>query len=229
MKQLYKISNSAAVTRNEANSLTTRTLYCGKTNDGRIFLMRDDLIMYGTGSLYEVKSSRIVEGRRKIKLSRTPLLSTFDREPKQESKVRRISCIERKSGKEFRFVGAIELEKGRTDANQFGTGTLPTSYGMQRPCEVQGRLVEELQLVVAARDMGLDPGLKLRQVCALLQESRSSVYRKIAHHIFPPPIKRGKGSFWLLSHIDIYSAGNWPPGIEAPATGRRNASHISNI
>lgn len=193
------------------------THYCGEMKTGRIKLLRDDVILYGIGSLYEVTSSRLVEGKRKVKLNATPIRTTPDYEPQLEGEEKRIACVGRKSGKEFRFVGRIVSRKRRTRSTKQNSPAVPVSNagGKHATLAKMRKLAGELRLISGARAVGFDPSLKLAQVCAILQESRSSVYRKIACGIFPPQIKRGKGSFWLLSHIERYAGGDWVPTLES--------------
>lgn len=87
----------------------------------------------------------------------------------------------------------------------------PTSQSEcgKKPAKDHEKLQNELEHLGAIRKAGLDPDLKIRHVCALVQESHASVYRKIKQREFPAPIKRGKGSFWPLSQIELYKSGEW--------------------
>ena len=212
MKQLR--ANSSGTLQNVETNTSgplIGTHYCGKTKSGRIKLQRENLVLYGIGGLYEVISSRLVQGKRKVKTSAIPTRLTSDYKTQSGKDEQRIACVGRRSGREFRFVGRIVSRRSRSNPIQKDSKVVSIS-NVVRAEEALARkknLLEELQVISRARNMGLDPGLKLKQMCALLQESRSSVYRKIKMGIFPQQIKRGKGSFWLLSQIEEYSAGKW--------------------
>lgn len=94
----------------------------------------------------------------------------------------------------------------------------PTSQaerGKQHIVNIQ-ELQADLEFIGAMRKAGLDPDLKIRHVCALLQESHASVYRKIKLGEFPAQIRRGKSSFWPLSQIELYKSGEWAATSLAP-------------
>lgn len=222
-----KEQTNCPTTNIEAQTYIDRiqTQYCGETRSGKIRLRRGSVTLYGIGRLYEVISTKLVDGKRKVKLNSTPKrTTTYDEkrakrhsgiagscgsEPKSDQK--RIACIGRTSGKEFRFIGTILRGKGhKLDQNKkiiplSALGDIRVNFAEEKT----KNLLKELQLISGARNTGFDPSLKLVQVCVLVQESRSSVYRKIACGTFPPQIKRGKGSFWLLSQIENYAAGKW--------------------
>jgi predicted DNA-binding transcriptional regulator AlpA len=64
----------------------------------------------------------------------------------------------------------------------------------------------EFEVIAAQRAAGLDPDLRMSFIPAFLGESKASLYRKMGKG-FPQPIKRGKGSFWPMSQIEAYKAG----------------------
>lgn len=210
MKQ-RKMKMARAVTNFETNGVEPliNTRYCGEAKSGHIKLRRENVTLYGIGCLYEVISSRIVEGERKVRLNATPTRTTPDLDSSFSDAQRRIACVGQKSGREFRFIGKIVSRKKyiRDVDRRMPIAPIWNEPGPRK--ESVARLARELTLISGARASGFDPSLKLTQVCAILQESRSSVYRKISSGIFPPQIKRGNGSFWLLSHIEAYAAGQW--------------------
>ena len=64
--------------------------------------------------------------------------------------------------------------------------------------------------IAAQRDVGLDPDVTMSFITFYVNESKATLYRKMGK-TFPLPIKRGKSSFWPLSQIDAYKAGNYAP------------------
>lgn len=64
----------------------------------------------------------------------------------------------------------------------------------------------QYEVIAAQRAAGLDPDLRMSFIPDFLQESKASLYRKMGKG-FPQPIKRGKGSFWPMSQIEAYKAG----------------------
>lgn len=70
----------------------------------------------------------------------------------------------------------------------------------------QAAFQRELEVIAAQRAAGLDPDLRMSFIPAFLGESKASLYRKMGKE-FPQPIKRGKGSFWPMSQIEAYKAG----------------------
>lgn len=98
----------------------------------------------------------------------------------------------------------------------------PTSQaerGKQHVVNIQ-ELQAEFERIGVSRRAGLDPDLKIRHVCALVQESHASVYRKIKLGKFPAPIKREISSFWPLSQIELYKSGEWTAVSLAPPAAR---------
>lgn len=94
----------------------------------------------------------------------------------------------------------------------------PTSQAERgkSPAVAIQKLQAELEFIGAMRKVGLDPDLKIRHVCVLLQESHASVYRKINLGKFPAPVRRGKSNFWPLSQIELYKSGEWAATSLAP-------------
>jgi predicted DNA-binding transcriptional regulator AlpA len=196
-----------------------RTRYFGQAASGRIRLVKDNVVMYGLGKLYPVISKRIVAGRTKVTLNPTPVRVSPVCNPQLGRKEQRIACLGRNSGREFRFIGIIESTRPLGHATDHKGKTLARTVSRTMNENIQPleelRVLEDLELISAARRAGFDPTLKLIQICAILQESRSSIYRKIASGAFPHPVKRGRGSFWPLSQVDEYASGKWvsPKGI----------------
>jgi len=206
-----KLSSSKSQTRARVvEAISTR--YFGQTPSGHIKLVRGDVVMFGIGKLYPVISKREVAGRKKVKLNRTPVRVSPSYSCEAGITERRIACLGRNSGKEFRFIGIIESTGVRNDAMKpvAGQKVISSTANENIKCKEGRALIDELELIAAARGAGFNPTLRLNQVCALLQESRSNIYRKIACGAFPPPVKRGRGSFWPLSQVEKYAAGDWP-------------------
>nr|WP_295785762.1 hypothetical protein [Rhodoferax sp.] len=64
----------------------------------------------------------------------------------------------------------------------------------------------EYFIIAAQRAAGLDPDLRMSFITVFLNESKANLYRKMGK-AFPQPIKRGKSSFWPMSQIEAYKAG----------------------
>ena len=75
-----------------------------------------------------------------------------------------------------------------------------------RDSRTQESFQRQYEVIAAQRAAGLDPDLRMSFIPAFLQESKASLYRKMGKG-FPQPIKRGKGSFWPMSQIEAYKAG----------------------
>ena len=100
----------------------------------------------------------------------------------------------------------------------------PSGSGKKKRKRAAADMVTELTQLATMRDAGFDPEVRLRIFSVLAKESRASLYRKILLGTCPPPKKRGKGSFWPLSHVDAYIAGTWSTpaaaGLKLPAPGK---------
>lgn len=72
--------------------------------------------------------------------------------------------------------------------------------------------LQRLQIVVAQKAAGDDPPVRMAFLAPYVGESKANLYRKIKTGEFPVPTKRGTSSFWLLSVVEAYKAGNWAPG-----------------
>jgi len=75
-----------------------------------------------------------------------------------------------------------------------------------RDSHTQKSFQRQYEVIAAQRAAGLDPDLRMSFIPAFLQESKASLYRKMGKG-FPHPIKRGKSSFWPMSQIEAYKAG----------------------
>ncbi|WP_295855119.1 hypothetical protein [uncultured Xylophilus sp.] len=69
--------------------------------------------------------------------------------------------------------------------------------------------MHELDRIGAERAAGLDSTVRIEFLIIYLGESRANLYRKMSlvPAQFPQPVKRGRGSFWLMSVIDAYKTG----------------------
>ena len=80
-----------------------------------------------------------------------------------------------------------------------------------RDSRTQAAFQREYEVIAAQRAAGLDPDLRMSFISGFLQESKANLYRKMGKS-FPNPIKRGKGSFWPMSQIEAYKAGQTDGG-----------------
>jgi hypothetical protein len=104
MNQSY-IAHHAKSANEKVMPETSICTYCrGALKDGRIKLERHGVTLYGIGNVFKVTSSRVIEGERKVTLRSTPMKITPFFIPRGLHEERRIACIEKKSGKEFRFI-----------------------------------------------------------------------------------------------------------------------------
>jgi predicted DNA-binding transcriptional regulator AlpA len=72
------------------------------------------------------------------------------------------------------------------------------------------KYLRELEAISAQRAAGLDPDLKMSFIPDFVRESRPTLYRKMGKS-FPPPVKRGRGSYWPMSLIEMYKRGDYKP------------------
>jgi len=174
----------------------------------------------GHGKLYLSQRKKDSTG----KLNRVRVLKHtspgYQRDPASDILIR-CECI--KTGRPFRFIGsisayhenestctAIQEHAPRVETEELIETQVQKSERITRPTarpRAGAELRLEMEQIVAQRMAGIDPLIKLKHVCVLVNESKPTLYRKMKISKFPRPTKRGHQSFWRLSQIEAYVAG----------------------
>jgi len=126
------------------------------------------------------------------------------------------------TGKSYRVTGLFKKLNPKPIVTNCLTEQVPVAIPLQtqiatspeqiavkvkaRDSYTQKSFQRQYEVIAAQRAAGLDPDLRMSFIPAFLQESKASLYRKMGKG-FPHPIKRGKSSFWPMSQIEAYKAG----------------------
>ena len=179
--------NMNQVTTKGSASSQTATVH-GQSPNGHIRVKHQGQNYLVIGSLAERRSR--TDGTGKQKWSRHLTASTPGY---QESAYSDKSIVAHcpTTGKSYRVTGLFKKINPKPIVTNCLTEQVPAAIPLQT------------QIAISA---GLDPDLRMSFIPAFLQESKASLYRKMGKG-FPQPIKRGKGSFWPMSQIEAYKAG----------------------
>lgn len=191
----------------------------GQSPDGRIRVKVRGQNYLVTGTL--AQRSMLISASGKKKFSYTQLVSTPGYKPSADSD-KKVFAWCTITAKSYRVVGQFKklTPKPLTRSNAVGQTSTAASVQLagtelaqrqevttkgdnvrpSRSCQV------DFERIFAQRAAGLDPDLRMSFIVAFLGESKANLYRKMGKE-FPMPIKRGKGSFWPMSKIEAYKAG----------------------
>lgn len=189
--------------------------------NGQIHILAGENKYLVTGLLYE--RTQIQGAGEALKWSRKLVKITPGYKPSVKTDQSAVAnCA--KTGKSYRVVGQFRAvlmsDKSkplvmtgnlvnmsvRTEANM-GT-SVPHGWAdaIERKQRELTKYRRELDRIVAQRNSGLDPQIRMSFITFFVAESRASLYRKLGT-TFPLPVKRGKSSFWSMSSIEAYMAG----------------------
>lgn len=191
----------------------------GQSPDGRIRVKVRGQNYLVTGTL--AQRSMLVNASGKKKFSYTQLVSTPGYKPSADCDKKVIAWC-KVAAKSYRVVGQFKklTPKPLTRSNAVGQTSTAASVQLagtefarhQAAAAKDGNLRPprsyqvHFERIFAQRAAGLDPDLRMSFIAAFLGESKANLYRKMGKE-FPMPIKRGKGSFWPMSKIEAYKAG----------------------
>lgn len=191
----------------------------GKNLDGRIRIKQNGANYLVTGTLEELRSCVNVYG---FECWSSRLIATT---PGYQASIANdegviAHCL--KTGKTYHVKGLFEKLKPKPNVTNCLTEQVPAAIPLQpqiaispdpvavkvkvRDSRTQESFQRQYEAIAAQRAAGLDPDLRMSFIPAFLGESKASLYRKMGKE-FPQPIKRGKGSFWPMSQIEAYKAG----------------------
>jgi predicted DNA-binding transcriptional regulator AlpA len=132
---------------------------------------------------------------------------------------RYIYCQNKEKDELFVFFGKLDIASKARLSNEKLTALKSEKTNLRPRCDSHrsakvkaGKMEKrqaELAAIGAAFRAGLDPDVKLNDVEVLVHWKKSSIYQKIKLGLFPAPHKRGNSSFWRMSEIDAYLAGDW--------------------
>lgn len=192
----------------------------GQSSDRRIRIKQNGANCLVTGTLSELRSR--LDENKQHKWSRRLIATTPGYEASSANDKSVIAHCP-KTGKSYRVTGLFkELKPKPIVSNSLPlpvqAATPPKSQfdKLLHPIEVKVkahdlRLRQQFQrdyeVIAAQRAAGLDPDLRMSFIPAYVGESKASLYRKMGKE-FPSPTKRGKSSFWPMSKIEAYKAGN---------------------
>lgn len=222
-----------AMKAHPATTTTTLPVVHGITHDGVAVFTDGAVSRLGIGRFWQMKPFKGKNGGRGYLF--IPLSNDMDTRLEGEPEVE-IRCVDAGTAERLLFKGILiepasdhakpsapvqsgqdgSLDKAPQHANQNGkqsaaNASHPPPCLPRRQRRTVAPLQKKMDACAAAYQAGLNPDLKLEEVCALLNESRATVYRKIKLRLFPPPTKRGRGSFWTMDVIRAYQQGTWTP------------------
>jgi hypothetical protein len=190
--------------------------YHGQDKLGRIRLKRQGKKYLVAGHLF--KRNKSVDSAGKTKWSRQ-FVATTPGSKTITKKAKSVIAVCNKSGASFRVIGffqEVATSSTSEDLNNTVDASTPTAAPTPQQVDavseqtkkpsVKQNLVQQLEILSAMRASGFDPDMRMSLIPAYLQESKASLYRKMGKQ-FPHPTKRGKCSFWPMSIIEAYKAG----------------------
>ncbi len=185
------------------------TTFHGIKTDRHICVYRDEKFTLVKGKLFELQETKDDNG--KIKLVRKQVSTTpgyAENATGDESFI----AVCKLTGKRYRVVGLVG-DKLLNPKSASSSGSKPLEAAtspQQSQIAVKQRRDEKykrvLDQIVAQRNAGLDPQIRMSFITNFVSESRASLYRKLGTS-FPLPVKRGRSSFWTMSSIEAYKAG----------------------
>lgn len=211
-------------------------VFHGFTHNGLAIFIEQQCYYFGDGTLYRTENIRSIHGQN-VRLCFPLNGNAGALQGKKEAK--EIPSIDAATGKLLLFKGTIlaphsdsamalppetlndpplsnrdstrKASKEEEPSRDKSLLRCDSSRRRKRSAEaVQERMTE----LAAAYQAGLNPDLKIDEVCTLLHESQATVYRKKNLGTFPTPIKRGRGSFWRMSDVVAYQEGRWTANVE---------------
>jgi predicted DNA-binding transcriptional regulator AlpA len=196
---------------------TAKYTYLGLEAHGRFRVSKDGITYLVSGILYERRRYADESGQKKWKRHKVATTPGYGNQADSEHSVI-ARCVN--SGVMYRIVGVFQAEVAlpidEAVALKADTTASATALAAHEPQCISARLDKTHQVkavkrhnfasIVAQREAGLDPDLRMSFIAVFLNESKANLYRKMGKG-FPPPIKRGKGSFWPMSQIEAYKAG----------------------
>lgn len=191
--------------------------YHGFNAQGQFRASKNGITHLVSGILYERRSYADVTGRTKWKRYKVAATPGYVSHAAAERSVVAL-CVN--SGVAYRIVGVFQTESApysdavvaRAVDMTASDASLPAheQHGIHaifdKSHQVKANKRYDFASIVAQRQAGLDPDLRMSFIAIFLNESKANLYRKMGKG-FPPPIKRGKGSFWPMSQIEAYKAG----------------------
>lgn len=210
------LNSQITIEKFDAPAIVGSTTYHGVHPDGRFRIKRDGSNYLVTGVLFELRKHVIEAGKERWTrqvINRTPAFESCART--DESSI--VRC--QKTGKNYRVVGLFKKLTPKAAVNASTTESAPlggnktltrkksaTDKPRVQISHLSPTYQRQLANIVSQRAAGLDPDVRMSFIAQYLQESKANLYRKMGKD-FPLPIKRGKGSFWPMSQIDMYKAG----------------------
>lgn len=181
----------------------------GQSNDGCIRVKHQGSNHLVTGRLQERHRSKNAHGIVKTIYRLVSTTPGYQPSPLED---RTVDAVCPETGRHFRVTGTFQKLAPTTasvtqkpdDAAAITVKKVAvTPEARREPSPVYQR---QCFVVAAQRAAGLDPDLRMSFITVFVNESKANLYRKMGKG-FPPPIKRGKGSFWPMSQIEAYKAG----------------------
>jgi predicted DNA-binding transcriptional regulator AlpA len=198
----------------------THGFYCGLKRNGEVKLNVNGKKLLGCGKVYSSQRKTELNGKIKRLRVHKHTSSNYQPDPAKDILIR-CECI--KTGKPFRFIGSIKnyhnnvppittiskkiAESVFNEIPQTLVAKKIVMTSQKTTSQTGDDLKLEMQQIMAQRLAGIDPFVKLKNVCVLVKESKPTLYRKMKMSQFPLPIKRGRQSFWRLSQIEEYAVG----------------------
>lgn len=195
-------------TKGSASSQTA-TVH-GQSSNGCIRVKHQGQNHLVTGQLQERHCSKDALGMVKIVYHLVSTTPGYQPSPLRDKTVNAV-CPD--TGKRFRVIGSFKTLAPKFVSITHKTADAAPAIAVEtvakRPVvrsEPNPAFAREYFVIAAQRAAGLDPDLRMSFIPEFLQESKANLYRKMGKG-FPHPIKRGKGSFWPMSQIEAYKAG----------------------
>ena len=193
----------------------------GQSSDGRIRIKLKGQNYLVTGKLSQRRPFNDASGNKKWSYTKTVTTPGYQPSFTNDKKVT-AWCLA--TGENFRVVGLFKklnakpvllsqleaqtseavISKKSGCAEQTSNKAQPKSKARNQRLSLSYQF--DLERISAQRAAGFDPDLRMSFISAFLCESKANLYRKMGKE-FPLPVKRGRGSFWPMSEIEVYKTG----------------------
>jgi predicted DNA-binding transcriptional regulator AlpA len=188
----------------------------GLSTDGRIRFKHQGQNYLVTGTLSERRPFNDASVQKKWSFI---LIATTPGYQPSQAVDKTLDAVCPETGRHFLVTGSFKtVVKKSSSIDYQQTHTMPivgscqmlkssvSTKGISADRNLSYTFSRQLTVIAAQRAAGLDPDLRMSFIPDFLQESKATLYRKMGKG-FPYPIKRGKGSFWPMSQIEAYKAG----------------------
>jgi len=200
---------------------TAESSICGIAEDHHILIGRNGQLISMKGTLYELVPKVGAKGSKKAVRKQVFTSPDYTDGMNGEESFTARSIL---TDKRYRVIGVaigqMVQQCAASSPSMQSAIKAPVSLESNSSTRHRSHLEKfkrELDFATAQREAGLDPMVRIEFAALYVGESKANLNRK-SGVTFPPPLKRGRGAFYLLSDLDAYKNGTYQSNIDPPAT-----------